>query len=207
MGLFGSKKKVEEGSAGGEAVLSDGSRIQVARKVDCRGDSCPRPQLMTKKAVGEVGPGAVVEVMVDNPSSVEALPPMAPLRGDAIRLQQALLNYAGNAVKFTPQGRVRLRVEVLEDGAHDMLLRFTVADSGIGVAPEVLLRLFDAFEQADNSSTRKYGGTGLGLAINRKLAQLMGGDAGARSTLGVGSEFWFTARLRKAAAAAPDAAP
>ncbi|MBX3648680.1 MAG: sulfurtransferase TusA family protein [Rhodocyclaceae bacterium] len=76
MGLFGSKKKVEEGSAGGEAVLSDGSRIQVARKVDCRGDSCPRPQLMTKKAVGEVGPGAVVEVMVDNPSSVEALPPM-----------------------------------------------------------------------------------------------------------------------------------
>ena len=138
---------------------------------------------------------------------VEALPPMAPLRGDAIRLQQALLNYAGNAVKFTPQGRVRLRVEVLEDSAHDMLLRFTVADSGIGVAPEVLLRLFDAFEQADNSSTRKYGGTGLGLAINRKLAQLMGGDAGARSTLGVGSEFWFTARLRKAAAAAPDAAP
>ena len=76
MGLFGSKKKVEETSTGGEAVLSDGSRVQVARKVDCRGDSCPRPQLMTKKAVSEVGPGAVVEVMVDNPSSVEALPPM-----------------------------------------------------------------------------------------------------------------------------------
>jgi len=76
MGLFGSKKKVEEAAAGGEAVLSDGSRVQVARKVDCRGDSCPRPQLMTKKAVSEVGPGAVVEVMVDNPSSVEALPPM-----------------------------------------------------------------------------------------------------------------------------------
>ncbi len=76
MGLFGSKKKVEETSTGGEAVLSDGSRVQLARKVDCRGDSCPRPQLMTKKAVSEVGPGAVVEVMVDNPSSVEALPPM-----------------------------------------------------------------------------------------------------------------------------------
>ena len=76
MGLFGSKKKVEETSTGGEAVLSDGSRVQVARKVDCRGDSCPRPQLMTKKAVSEVGPGAVVEVMVDNPSSVEALPPL-----------------------------------------------------------------------------------------------------------------------------------
>jgi tRNA 2-thiouridine synthesizing protein A len=76
MGLFGSKKKVEEAAAGGEAVLSDGSRVQVARKVDCRGDSCPRPQLMTKKAVGEVASGAVVEVMVDNPTSVEALPPM-----------------------------------------------------------------------------------------------------------------------------------
>ncbi len=76
MGLFGSKKKVEEAATGGEAVLSDGSRVQVARKVDCRGDSCPRPQLMTKKAVSELASGAVVEVLVDNPSSVEALPPM-----------------------------------------------------------------------------------------------------------------------------------
>ncbi len=76
MGLFGSKKKVEDASAGGEAVLGDGSRVQVARRVDCRGDSCPRPQLMTKKAVGEIAPGGLVEVLVDNPSSVEALPPM-----------------------------------------------------------------------------------------------------------------------------------
>lgn len=76
MGLFGSKKKVEDACAGGEAVLSDGSRVQLARRVDCRGDSCPRPQLMTKKAVNEVGSGAIVEVMVDNPSSMEALPPM-----------------------------------------------------------------------------------------------------------------------------------
>lgn len=76
MGLFGSKKKVEEAGAGGEAVLSGGRTVQVARRVDCRGDSCPRPQLMTKKAVSEVAPGGVVEVLVDNPSSVEALPPM-----------------------------------------------------------------------------------------------------------------------------------
>ena len=76
MGLFGSKKKVEEAGAGGEARLSDGTTVQVARRVDCRGDSCPRPQLMTKKAVSEVAPGGVVEVLVDNPSSVEALPPM-----------------------------------------------------------------------------------------------------------------------------------
>ena len=76
MGLFGSKKKVEEASVGGQAVLSDGSQVQLARRVDCRGDSCPRPQLMTKKAINEIGPGGVVEVMVDNPSSMEALPPL-----------------------------------------------------------------------------------------------------------------------------------
>ena len=80
MGLFGSKKKVEEAGAGGEARLSDGTTVQVARRVDCRGDSCPRPQLMTKKAVSEVAPGGVVEVLVDNPSSVEALPPMCDER-------------------------------------------------------------------------------------------------------------------------------
>ena len=78
MGLFGSKKKVEATPAGGtgEAVLTDGTRVRVARRVDCLGDSCPRPQLMTRKAIGEVGSGDVVEVLVDNPSSVEALPPM-----------------------------------------------------------------------------------------------------------------------------------
>ena len=76
MGLFGSSTKAEGAPAGGEAVLSDGSRHAVARRVDCRGDSCPRPQLMTKKAVNEVAAGGLVEVLVDNPSSVEALPPM-----------------------------------------------------------------------------------------------------------------------------------
>lgn len=76
MGLFGAKKKADAAPAAGEAMLSSGERVQVARRVDCRGDSCPRPQLMTKKAVGEVAAGGLVEVLVDNPSSVEALPPM-----------------------------------------------------------------------------------------------------------------------------------
>ena len=76
MGLFGTKKKVEEVNAGGEAVLTDGTRISIARRVDCLGVSCPRPQLMTKKAVNEVGVGEIIEVLADNPSSVEALPPL-----------------------------------------------------------------------------------------------------------------------------------
>jgi hypothetical protein len=119
------------------------------------------------------------------------------LLGDPTRLQQALLNYAGNAIKFTGAGSVTLRALAEEDTAETVLVRFEVQDTGIGVAPEQVAKLFSVFEQADNSTTRKYGGTGLGLAITRKLAQLMGGDAGVDSTLGVGSTFWFTARLKK----------
>lgn len=119
------------------------------------------------------------------------------LRGDPMRLQQALLNYAGNAVKFTERGFIALRVRCLEEDQRTALLRFEVEDSGIGIEPSALPRLFNAFEQADNSTTRKYGGTGLGLAITQKFAELMGGNAGVESQLGVGSTFWFTARLKK----------
>jgi PAS domain S-box-containing protein len=121
------------------------------------------------------------------------------LVGDPTRLQQALLNYATNAIKFSDQGSVTIRTRVLEDAADSTLLRFEVADTGIGIPPEALSRLFSAFEQADNSTTRKYGGTGLGLAITRHLAKMMGGEAGAESTPGAGSLFWFTARLQKRA--------
>jgi two-component system, sensor histidine kinase and response regulator len=121
----------------------------------------------------------------------------ANLLGDATRIQQALLNYAGNAVKFTEAGSITLRVRLVEEGEAGALIRFEVQDTGIGIAYEVIPKLFAAFEQADSTSTRKYGGTGLGLAITRKIAQIMGGDAGAESTLGVGSTFWFTVRLKK----------
>ncbi|MEW6678882.1 MAG: response regulator [Pseudomonadota bacterium] len=123
--------------------------------------------------------------------------PDRPLLGDVTRLRQALLNYAINAVKFTETGGIVLEARVEEDSPSHLLIRFQVRDTGIGVAPEVLPRLFSAFEQADNSTTRKYGGTGLGLAITRKLAELMGGGAGVESTQGAGSVFWFTARLAK----------
>jgi signal transduction histidine kinase/ActR/RegA family two-component response regulator len=124
-------------------------------------------------------------------------PPPGWLLGDPTRLQQALLNYVSNAVKFTERGSVALRVRVQEQGAADVLVRFEVQDSGIGIDPEARTRLFSVFEQADNSTTRKYGGTGLGLAITRRLAELMGGSAGVDSVPGVGSTFWFTARLRR----------
>ncbi|MBU3696709.1 response regulator [Dechloromonas sp.] len=129
----------------------------------------------------------------------EPLPPLPKLSGDPTRLQQALLNYAGNAIKFTEQGSVRLGLKVLDDDADSVELRFEVRDTGIGIDSATLARLFSAFEQADNSITRKYGGTGLGLAITRRLALAMGGDAGAESVPGQGSYFWFTVRLARAA--------
>jgi|GEM_PF-5448650 len=119
------------------------------------------------------------------------------VRGDQTRLRQALLNYAGNAVKFTEQGVVSLRAQLLEEQGDDVLLRFEIVDTGIGIAPDKLDKLFVVFEQADASTTRKYGGTGLGLAITRRLAELMGGEVGAESEPGKGSTFWFTVRLQR----------
>ena len=128
---------------------------------------------------------------------MQCLPP--GLVGDAVRLQQALLNYAVNAVKFTEEGSVTLRASCTEETAETAMLRIEVQDTGGGIDPAALPRLFFAFEQADNSSSRQHGGTGLGLAIVKQLARLMGGDAGAESVVGTGSTFWFTARLHKAA--------
>jgi CheY-like chemotaxis protein/HPt (histidine-containing phosphotransfer) domain-containing protein len=117
------------------------------------------------------------------------------LRGDSTRLRQALLNYAVNAVKFTEQGTITLRVKKLEEQDDKILLRFEVQDTGIGIEPDKLFSLFEAFEQADTSTTREYGGTGLGLIITRHLAQMMGGEAGVESEPGQGSTFWFTVWL------------
>ena len=128
---------------------------------------------------------------------VEAEASIGPLIGDATRLSQALLNYVGNAIKFTEAGEVAIRVRRVDANAQGILVRFEVEDTGIGIPAEVVTRLFSSFEQADKSTTRQYGGTGLGLAITRKLALMMGGDAGVESEPGCGSTFWFSARLRR----------
>ncbi len=129
------------------------------------------------------------------------------LHGDATRLSQALFNYADNALKFTARGSIVLRMRVLEEGDDTLLLRFEVQDTGIGIDAAELPRLFQTFEQADTSTTRRYGGTGLGLALTHRLAELMGGETGVESQPGVGSTFWLTARLRHAMAPPAPALP
>ncbi len=129
-----------------------------------------------------------------------AIPPdmSTALRGDAVRLRQILVNLVGNAVKFTERGEVLVSVSVGAEDADWSSLRIEVRDTGIGIAPEAMRRIFEPFTQADGSTTRKFGGTGLGLGISRRLAQLMGSEIRAESELGRGSTFAFEVRLRKA---------
>jgi signal transduction histidine kinase/CheY-like chemotaxis protein len=121
------------------------------------------------------------------------------LNGDALRLGQALLNYLSNAVKFTEQGSITVSLELLEAASDNYLIKLAVTDTGIGIPQAAQTRLFHAFEQADSSTTRRFGGTGLGLAICHHLAQLMGGTTGLDSQEGQGSTFWLTARLHASA--------
>jgi PAS domain S-box-containing protein len=120
-----------------------------------------------------------------------------PLQGDPLRLGQILLNLTSNAIKFTEKGSIDVMIHRLEATASDIILRFEVRDTGIGISPEDKKRLFNAFEQADGSTTRKYGGTGLGLAICKRLVEMMGGKIGVESQPGIGSTFSFTVRLTK----------
>ena len=118
-------------------------------------------------------------------------------RGDAQRLRQVLISLLGNALKFTETGQVSLHTTIEDDAGEDITLRFTIADTGIGIPADRLTNLFQAFSQGDASSTRRYGGTGLGLATSKKIVERMGGEIGVESTATRGSTFWFTVRLRQ----------
>ena len=155
--------------------------------------------LISEKAAAK-GLELVIDVAADVPND---------LVGDPLRLGQILINYANNAVKFTETGEIDVRVRLAADHGDEVTVRFEVCDTGIGLTAEQKARLFQSFQQADTSTTRKYGGTGLGLAISKKLAEMMGGEVGVDSAPGKGSVFWFSARLgrgrpRRALVPAPD---
>ena len=152
-----------------------------------------------RKEVEEVAAllaGRAQEKGLELASFVEPGTPTA-VRGDPFRLRQVLTNILGNAIKFTDEGEVTLRAELVEDAPDAAVVLFEVSDTGIGMSEEQRSRLFRPFTQADASTTRRYGGTGLGLAISKRLVLMMGGEIGARSEPGVGSTFWFTTRLEK----------
>ncbi|MDY0107527.1 MAG: response regulator, partial [Giesbergeria sp.] len=177
--------------------ILDFSRVEAGKlRID------PRPFVLEQVLAG------VVDVVSHKASAqgLELICDVAPdvppnLVGDALRIGQILINYANNAIKFTEQGDIGIVVRVQEQQGDRVMLRFEVRDTGIGLSPAQMERLFQSFQQADTSTTRRYGGTGLGLAICKSLAELMGGEVGVHSQWGRGSTFWFTVPLQRGAPA------
>jgi signal transduction histidine kinase len=168
-------------------------------------DAGTLPVAHSRFALGEVVAGIVGEIERNAGAkglqlSIDLPPNLAarPLIGDPARIGQIILDIAGNAIKFTERGSIGISANIVEETPGDLLVRWQVRDTGIGIAGDNLNHLFAAFEKIDGSMTRKYGGAGLGLAICKRLVAMMGGDIGVESTPGQGSTFWFTLRLTKA---------
>ena len=177
----------------------DAERLKLEHVDFCVGE-------ILKNVVNLIGHKATekgLKLLIDLPAGL----PDRSFNGDPMRLVQILLNLTGNALKFTETGAITLRCRIDADQPDAVLLRWEVTDTGIGIAAAAQVRLFTAFEQTDNSMTRKYGGTGLGLAISKRLAEMMGGEIGVESRVGQGSTFWFTVRLDKASSAAVSPEP
>jgi signal transduction histidine kinase len=158
--------------------------------------------LVLQAVQDKVGPSAAsksIGLVLDVPSELT----QPPLIGDSARLSQVLYNLTSNAIKFTPQGSVTVRVTQAEESAFARLLRFDIVDTGIGISADDCKRLFQDFEQLDSTPTRAFAGCGIGLALSKYLVQMMGGAIGVNSTPGRGSNFWFTVRLGKPHALAP----
>ena len=171
--------------------ILDFSKVE-AGKVDLEHNDFDLQKLLDNVAnlIGEKSDAKGLELVFE-------IAPDVPLNlvGDSLRLSQILINYASNAVKFTEKGEIIISLRASERTDKDVLLHFRVQDTGIGLTPEQVGRLFQSFSQADASTTRRFGGTGLGLAICKRLAELMGGEVGVESEPGKGSTFWFSARL------------
>jgi PAS domain S-box-containing protein len=158
-----------------------------------------------RAVVDEVGDLLAAEAHEKGLALTTVVDPDAPpyVRGDPGRLRQVLTNLVGNAVKFSDHGEVAVRVEATALTPEATTLRFEVADSGIGISSDGQRQLFQAFEQVDSSASRRYGGTGLGLAISKQLVEMMSGEIGLESSLGVGSTFWFSVPLAAVSAPQP----
>jgi PAS domain S-box-containing protein len=190
------ERRLEQIDAAAQHLLSLINHILDLSKIDAgklqleqRDFALPALLSDVRSIIGEAAAAKGLDIII------EATGVPTWLRGDDTRVRQALLNYAANAVKFTDRGHITLRAVLAKEQGKELLLRFEVEDTGAGIDSAELARLFRPFEQVDASTTRRFGGTGLGLSITQGLARLMGGDAGARSTPGQGSTFWFTAWL------------
>jgi PAS domain S-box-containing protein len=171
--------------------ILDFSKIEAGKlELAARGFMLDRVMRNVEQQLGQAAAGKGLGFDVDIAPEL-----LRPLRGDPLRLEQVLLNFAGNAVKFSEHGRILLQARLEHAFGPELLVRFEVRDRGIGIAPDKLASLFTPFHQADPSATRRHGGTGLGLVISKQLAELMHGEVGVDSTPGQGSTFWFTARL------------